>query len=140
MAFRAEVFRKFGVVDERLGHRGTQLLGGEDTDFFDRLRAQNVPIGYVPAAVLRHAVEPGERLSVRYLWRRRYWEGYGMGVGGQFDQFRSLLGIPLYYPWAALNSLKTAAMAAAHVIGSLMNRAATIHGIWSRASRAGRMS
>lgn len=142
MAFRADVFQKFGRFDERLGHQGTRLVGGEDTEFFDRLRAQNVPIGYVPAAVIRHAVHP-ERLSVRYLWRRRYWEGFGMGPGNRPGQFRTAFGIPLYYAKAAFNDLKAAAVsagrgrwpAAVHAIGCLMNRLGATHGIWSRSRR-----
>src|SRR5262249_43140604 len=53
MAYRAEVFRKIGRFDERLGG-GAPLLSCDDTEMFYRILKSGHLLVYEPAAVVRH--------------------------------------------------------------------------------------
>jgi GT2 family glycosyltransferase len=57
-------FARVGLFDERLGPGAAGA--SEDTELADRLRAAGERIGYVPDAIVYHAVEP-ERLSASYF-------------------------------------------------------------------------
>lgn len=120
----------------RLGHQGKRLVGGEDTAFFARLSAAGIPFGYIPDAVVHHPVEP-ERLSLAYLLRRRFWEGYGTAQSGGFAGRRRWLGIPLTIPRELGRSLGHCALAtlqgdwpaAAHGLGGVFNRLGCLRGL-----------
>lgn len=122
-----------------LGHRGRRLLGGEDREFFARLRAAGVGLGYVPDALISHPVEP-ERLALTYLLRRRYWEGYGSAASGALAGRRRLFGVPLVIPKDLLRcggECARAALvgdwpAAAHGLGGAFNRLGCLHGLLPR--------
>ena len=123
----------------RLGHRGHRLLGGEDTEFFARLRSAGVGLGYVPDALISHPVEP-ERLALTYLLRRRYWEGYGSAASGALAGRRRLFGVPLVIPTDLLRCVGAGARgalvgdwpAAAHGLGGAFNRLGCLHGLLPR--------
>lgn len=135
MAFRREVFAAQGFFSEKLGHQAQRLLGGEDAEFLGRLRANGYAVGYVPDAVVRHPVAP-ERLRIRYLLRRRYWEGFGMASFGEYRDRRQWLGVPLILPLALLMDLRRCAAAclrlewpaAAHALGGMAHRLGALRG------------
>jgi glycosyltransferase involved in cell wall biosynthesis len=76
MAFRKEMFEKYGGFRKDLGHCGDSLVGNEDTEFGRRLMAAGERLRYEPFAVVYHSV-PEERLNRRYF--REWWFGLGRG-------------------------------------------------------------
>jgi GT2 family glycosyltransferase len=81
MAFRADSIRRAGLFDPTLGRLGALPFGCEETELCVRLRRLDptARIVMAPAAVVRHHV-PAERASLRYLWRRSYYEGIGKAI------------------------------------------------------------
>jgi glycosyltransferase involved in cell wall biosynthesis len=74
MAFRAEVFKKYGNFDENIGKRPGRLEGGDEKEFIYRLRMNNLKIFYVPEMQVNHII-PESRLQKYYI------RGQAMGVG-----------------------------------------------------------
>lgn len=70
MAFRREVALQFGF-DTELGRVGGKPIGGEENDFFLRLREAGIELWYVPRAVMWHII-PEEKLTPAYLNRLAY--------------------------------------------------------------------
>lgn len=68
MAFRRSVAERFGGFDPSLGRVGTRLVGGEETDFFERLARGGETCWYVPGAVMWHIIPP-EKLTEEYFRR-----------------------------------------------------------------------
>lgn len=68
MAFRQVVVDRFGGFDPALGRVGGKLVGGEETDFFDRLRRAGEVVWYVPGAVMHHIIPPS-KLTEEYFRR-----------------------------------------------------------------------
>jgi glucosyl-dolichyl phosphate glucuronosyltransferase len=56
MAYRREMFEKYGVFRTDLGPRPSSQIRGEDTEFGDRLMAAGEKIRYEPTAVAYHDV------------------------------------------------------------------------------------
>lgn len=67
MAFRRQTALRYGFATE-LGRVGDRPIGGEENDFFDRLRADGEQLWYVPEAVMWHIIPP-EKLSDDYFDR-----------------------------------------------------------------------
>jgi glucosyl-dolichyl phosphate glucuronosyltransferase len=65
MAFRADVFKRVGPFDERLGPGA----GGheEETEMSQRLRRAGFRIGYAPEAVVYHEVDPSRANRERFI-------------------------------------------------------------------------
>ena len=76
MAFRRELLEHYGGFDTSLGRSGRQLTGGEESDLFERLRADGVAFYYVPDAIIWHVIEP-DKLTADYF--RRLARGTGAG-------------------------------------------------------------
>lgn len=75
MAFRKEVFEKYGMFDVRLGRRGTEgLEGGDEKDVFHRLNKDNQVILYDPDVKVDHII-PEKRVQLSYV------RGLALGVG-----------------------------------------------------------
>ena len=68
MAFRRDLFSRYGGFDISLGRVGRELIGGEENDFFERLSLGGETIWYVPGAVIWHIIPP-EKLSEEYFRR-----------------------------------------------------------------------
>ena len=66
MAFRKEVFRKYGGFRTDLGRRPGSLMSNEDTEFGSRLLAAGEPLRYEPSAVVYHPVLES-RLQKKYF-------------------------------------------------------------------------
>lgn len=56
MAYRTNVFDQYGLLKTDLGRRGTELLAGEEKEFYYRLRKHTDQIYHVPDAVAYHRV------------------------------------------------------------------------------------
>jgi glycosyltransferase involved in cell wall biosynthesis len=95
MAFTRAVFDRVGNFDPSLGRIGKKLLGGEETDLYERVLAAEFKVLYQPRAVIRHAVE-AERVDKTYF-RKLYYYG-GQVHGHQIDraQVRQWFGIPVF--------------------------------------------
>ena len=67
-ACRRSLFDSIGFFREELGRRGKSLIGGEDFEWFDRLRNVQARIFYEPGSKVRHKVW-GEKVTEDYLLR-----------------------------------------------------------------------
>jgi glucosyl-dolichyl phosphate glucuronosyltransferase len=76
MAFRKEMFEKYGHFRTDLGHRPDSKIGFEDTEFGRRLMAGGERLSYVPSAVVYHEVD--ER-KVRKDYLLAWWFDFGRG-------------------------------------------------------------
>jgi glucosyl-dolichyl phosphate glucuronosyltransferase len=89
MAFRKEVFEKYGGFRTDLGRCADKLLSNEDTEFGHRLLAAGERLRYEPSAIAHHPV-PEER--VRKLYLLSWWFGKGRADIAEF-------GIPAGTRW-----------------------------------------
>lgn len=71
MAFRRSALERAGGFDLSLGRTGNTLLGGEESDLFERLARAGVRFWYVPGAVIRHVIPPA-KLTDDYFRRLCY--------------------------------------------------------------------
>ena len=71
MALRRSAVRRYGVFDTSLGYVGETLIGGEESDLFERLQIAEAKYYYVPKAVMYHII-PKEKLTTEYLSRLSY--------------------------------------------------------------------
>jgi glucosyl-dolichyl phosphate glucuronosyltransferase len=94
MAFRREMFDKYGVFRADMGPRPGSEIRNEDTEFGRRLLSGGECLWYVPDAVVYHAV-PEERLRQSYLLR--FWYDHGRTRVREMGSGKSVLGIPRRY-------------------------------------------
>jgi glycosyltransferase involved in cell wall biosynthesis len=66
MAFRKEVFERFGGFRTDLGPRPDSIIRGEDTEFGKRVLAAGLRLRYEPSAVVYHAM-PENRVRKKYF-------------------------------------------------------------------------
>lgn len=94
LLIRTDLFEAHGGFRTDLGRTGNTLISGEDTEFYNRLRAAEVGIWFALSAEVVHPVEP-HRLRLGYLWSWRFGSGVTLGrmVG---TGHRRLLGVPTY--------------------------------------------
>ncbi len=71
MAFRREVFEKYGVFNTELGRRGDLLIGGEEKDMFSRIARGGGRIYWVPGAVADHIIPPSRVTKARFCKQAR---------------------------------------------------------------------
>jgi len=97
MAFRREVFEKYGGFLTELGPRPGCEIKGEDIEFGQRLLSAGERLWYEPSAVVRHPV-PECRLQKRYVLNWSFWYGRAEVVrsGPPSDAKWLLGGVPLY--------------------------------------------
>lgn len=72
-ALRASVVRQVGAFDPALGRKGSKLLGGEEVDLFNRIRAAGGVVWYTPHAVVFHKI--ANKLRKEYIVDYAYWLG-----------------------------------------------------------------
>lgn len=98
MAFRRDVFDRFGRFDVNRGRKGNVLSSGEDGELFARLLAAGGKVMFFGDARVHHAVE-SFRLSKKYFRRWRYQTSRNLAETRGFPGARRLAGVPLYlYP------------------------------------------
>ncbi|MDN5199973.1 glycosyltransferase [Fulvivirgaceae bacterium BMA10] len=66
MAYRREVFKKYGQFDVRLGRRGSGLEGGDEKELIIRLKKNEEAVFYVPEMLVDHII-PDRRLQMEYI-------------------------------------------------------------------------
>lgn len=72
-ALRAGIVRKVGAFDPALGRKGNKLLGGEEVDLFNRMRAAGGVVWYTPESVVFHKI--ANKLRKEYIVDYAYWLG-----------------------------------------------------------------
>jgi glycosyltransferase involved in cell wall biosynthesis len=95
MAFRKEVFDKYGTFRTDLGRAGTSMISNEDTEFGRRLFAAGEPLRYERSAITFHPVEEA-RLRQEYFLK--WWFNKGRSDIRETRAKHSgkrLLGVPL---------------------------------------------
>ena len=73
-AYRKSVFDIVGLFNTALGRTGNNPMGGEEKDIFDKMRTANIPVYYIPEAVIYHRI-PAQKLSDDYFNRLTYQMG-----------------------------------------------------------------
>jgi glycosyltransferase involved in cell wall biosynthesis len=76
MAFRTEVFSKYGLFRTDLGPRPGSEIRCEDTEFGQRLVAAGARLRYVPSAIVHHAIHEGRVNKEFFL---SWWFDFGRG-------------------------------------------------------------
>lgn len=108
MAFKRDVFDRFGAFDVTRGRRGDILASGEDGELFARILAGGGKVMFFGGARVHHAVE-SFRLTKHYFRRWRYQTSRNLAESAGFPGRRRVCAVPLYiYPqllraaWRAL--------------------------------------
>lgn len=100
MAFRREVFERFGLFNPQLGRVGERLIGGEESDLFERLSAAKCPCYYVPNAIMWHII-PKRKLSDEYFDTLCYNIGVSQRVRAELSGSVTGLKLRELLKWAA---------------------------------------
>jgi len=79
MAFRREVFQKYGLFNSEFGRKKERLLAHEELDLFERILQTPNSCYYQPTALLDHVLMP-ERFSILYVVRWHFWFGASDGM------------------------------------------------------------
>mgnify|MGYP000011252922 FL=1 len=74
MGFRRSVLDAVGEFNPELGRNGGNLMGGEEKDLFNRVKAAGYGIVYLPDVCVRHMI-PQSRTTVDYV--RKFADGVG---------------------------------------------------------------
>lgn len=109
MAFRRDVFEKFGRFPTTLGHRGARLYGGEEVEFVNQLLLKKKRIRYDPSIVVCHRIG-ANRLSKSFFLRRHFDHAYGEARFLSRER-RAVLGVS---PWQYRQLLSAAWTTAVH--------------------------
>ena len=70
-AYRTAVFKKVGLFNTALGRKGNGLMGSEEKDIFDKMKAQGMRFMYLPKMILHHII-PQNKLERDYFDRLTY--------------------------------------------------------------------
>ena len=70
-AYRAEVFAEVGLFNTDLGRKGDGLMGSEEKDIFDKMKARGMRFMYLPKMILHHII-PQKKLERDYFNRLTY--------------------------------------------------------------------
>jgi len=80
LSFKADVLKALGGFRGEMGVKGKGLLQAEETELCERMREKfGRGVVYNPEAIVYHKVFP-ERLRMRFLLRRAFWQGYSKRV------------------------------------------------------------
>jgi glycosyltransferase involved in cell wall biosynthesis len=74
MAFKKDVFQKYGMFNTDLGRKGDNLDGSEEKDIFLKIKKAQKPIYYLPFAIVTHQV-PDKRLTFDFFKRQAFGVG-----------------------------------------------------------------
>ncbi len=110
MGFKRSIIPKVGTFRNDLGRKGTELLGGEEKDFFLNVKKRNISIYYLPNVVIDHII-PEQRLRVEYIKRMANGIGcsekirtknkniyvYSMALVAELIKWLATLFLALYY-------------------------------------------
>lgn len=93
LAFRSWVFDRYGLFNTVIGHKGSKVGGGEETEMLRRLLAGNERILYNPRMLVYHCI-PASRLTKRYFMKWHFNNGENRGLIDY--QYRNRFGFLLY--------------------------------------------
>jgi len=110
MAFRKQMFEKYGGFRIDLGPRPGSEIRNEDTEFGRRLLAAGERFRYEPSAIVYHPT-PEHRIRKDYFLK--WWFDFGRASVREWGRGPSVLGIPRPY----LNILKLGTIAMAREMG-----------------------
>lgn len=79
MAYQREALTRIGGFCEQLGRKGQNLLSEEERLLNLKLEKQGERFYYHPQASVQHWV-PKERINVRWVTRRSYWQGKSVAM------------------------------------------------------------
>lgn len=68
MAMRRDLFNEVGYFNTSLGRTGKRLIGGEESELFERIGSHGYACYYQPRAVMYHIISP-EKLTLDYFKR-----------------------------------------------------------------------
>jgi glycosyltransferase involved in cell wall biosynthesis len=94
MAFRKEMFQKYGGFRTDLGPSPSSQIRGEDTEFGRRLLAAGERLRYEPTAVVYHPA-PENRVQKDYFLE--WWFDLGRALVREWGRGPAVLGIPRPY-------------------------------------------
>ena len=100
MAMRREVFDKIGVFNTSLGRTGKRLIGGEESDLFERIAKVGMECYYTPRAVMYHII-PAEKLTDTYFERLCYNTGISQLTRAELHRRTTRLYIGEVMKWCA---------------------------------------
>lgn len=100
MAMRRELFDKIGVFNTSLGRTGKSLIGGEESDLFERIAAAGMECYYAPRAVMYHII-PAEKLTDSYFERLCFNTGLSQHTRAQIHHRTTRLYIGELAKWCA---------------------------------------
>lgn len=100
MAMRRSVFDKIGRFDTSLGRTGKQLIGGEESDLFERIEAAGMACYYVPRAVMYHII-PESKLTLDYFRRLAFNTGLSQRRRAEIHNRKARLYIGEIAKWCA---------------------------------------
>jgi len=113
MAFRKEMFQKYGGFRTDLGPRPGDKIRNEDTEFGRRLMAAGERIRYEPSAVVYHPL-PADRLKKEYFLES--WFDLGRALVREVGRRADVWGIPRPY----LSILKTGILLPGRTLGWML--------------------
>ena len=72
------LFSEFGLFNTQLGRKNGGFLGGEDTEFCDRVK-KKYKILYDPNVIVSHLIN-SDRLTLKWIYKRAYYGGYSKAI------------------------------------------------------------
>ena len=100
MAIRRRLFDCIGKFNTTLGRTGKRLLGGEESDLFDRIAKHGYRVYYAPRAVMYHII-PEEKLSRDYFTRLATNTGISQRTRAELNNTMLRLYVGELIKWAA---------------------------------------
>lgn len=104
MAMRRVVFDTVGMFSTSLGRTGGRLIGGEESDLFERMAHAEMRCYYVPRAVMYHII-PAEKLTRDYFESLCYNTGVSQLIRAQMHHRRPALYLGEAMKWVATLAL-----------------------------------
>ena len=75
MAMRKKLVDQVGLFDTNLGRKGKNLQGGEEKDFFNRIKDIGFTPWYLPSTVANHVI-PASRMTKDFIRKQAHGIGY----------------------------------------------------------------
>ena len=100
MAMRRDVFSSVGNFNTSLGRTGKSLIGGEESDLFERIAKAGMECYYEPRAVMYHII-PAEKLTDAYFERLCYNTGASQFTRAKIHNRTTRLNIGEVMKWCA---------------------------------------
>lgn len=100
MAMRRSVFEEVGVFNPNLGRTGGRLIGGEESELFERMAERGMACYYVPRAVMYHII-PESKLQPDYFERLSYNTGISQRLRAEMRGRKVRLYVMEVAKWCA---------------------------------------